>query len=209
MRNQPLLILIITLVIVQKHLLLHAKKIDMSHPREYDIAFVGLKPGEHHFSYEITDKFFEAFQEQDFKNCKAAVKLKLDKQSGFMLLKFDVDGRVELICDRCGNNLQIQLWDEFNMAVKMADDADLMNEREEDPDIYYISRGESHLHIAEWIYEFINLSIPIQRMCKEDEIGGPQCNTDVLDKLKKMEDDARIDETSLIWKGLDQFKDLQ
>lgn len=181
----------------------------MSHPREYDIAFVGLKPGEHHFSYEITDKFFEAFQEQDFKNCKAAVKLKLDKQSGFMLLKFDVDGRVELICDRCGNNLQIQLWDEFNMAVKMADDADLMNEREEDPDIYYISRGESHLHIAEWIYEFINLSIPIQRMCKEGEIGGPQCNTDVLDKLKKMEDDTRIDETSLIWKGLDQFKDLQ
>jgi len=209
LRNQPVLILIITLVIVQKHLLLHAKKIDMSHPREYDIAFVGLKPGEHHFSYEITDKFFEAFQEQDFKNCKAAVKLKLDKQSGFMLLKFDVDGRVELICDRCGNNLQIQLWDEFNMAVKMADDADLMNEREEDPDIYYISRGESHLHIAEWIYEFINLSIPIQRMCKEDEIGGPQCNTYVLDKLKKMEDDARIDETSLIWKGLDQFKDLQ
>lgn len=181
----------------------------MSHPREYEIAFVGLKPGEHYFSYEITDEFFEPFQEQDFKNCQAVVKLKLDKQSGFMLLKFDVDGRVELICDRCGNNLQIQLWDEFNMAVKMADDADLMNEREEDPDIYYISRGESHLHVAEWIYEFINLSIPIQRMCKEDEIGGPQCNTDVLDKLKQMEDDARTDETSLIWKGLDQFKDLQ
>jgi len=63
-----------------------------------------------------------------------------------------------------------------------------MNEREEDPDIYYISKGESHLHIAEWIYEFINLAIPMQKMCKEDEIGGAQCNKEVLEKLRKMEE---------------------
>lgn len=186
------------------------KKMIMSHRREYEIPFVGLKPGEHYFNYEITDKFFDAFeQQQDFKNCQAAVKLKLDKQNGFMLLKFDVDGRVELICDRCGNNLQMQLWDEFNLVVKMVDDPDIMNEREEDPDIYYISKGESHLHVADWIYEFINLSIPMQRMCKEDEVGGPQCNIEVLEKLKKMEDDARTAETSSLWKGLDQFKDLE
>lgn len=181
----------------------------MSHRREYEIAFVGLKPGEHHFSYEITDKFFEPFQEQDFKNCQAVVKLKIDKKTGFMLLKFDVDGRVELICDRCGNNLQLQLWDEFNIVVKMVDDPDIMNEREEDPDIYYLSKGESHLHIADWIYEFINLSIPMQRMCKEDEVGGPQCNLEVLDKLKRMEEDSKTAESNSIWRGLDQFKDLQ
>src|SRR4051812_7950888 len=161
------------------------KKMTMSHQREYEIAFVGLKPGDHHFTHEITDKFFEPFQEQDFKNCQAVVKLKLDKKIGFMLLKFDVDGKVELICDRCGNNLQIQLWDEFNIVVKMVDDPDTMNEKEEDPDIYYISKSESHFSIADWIYEFINLSIPMQRMCKEDEVGGPQCNLEVLDKLRK------------------------
>jgi uncharacterized metal-binding protein YceD (DUF177 family) len=181
----------------------------MSHRREFEIAFVGLKPGEHHFSYEIGDKFFEDFQEQDFTNCKATVKLKLDKKVGFMLLKFDVDGKVELICDRCGNNLQLQLWDEFNIVVKMVEDPEAMNESEEDPDIYYISKGESHLPVADWIYEFINLSIPMQRMCKEDEIGGPQCNVEVLEKLKKMEEDAKASETNSIWKGLDKFKDLQ
>jgi uncharacterized metal-binding protein YceD (DUF177 family) len=84
-----------------------------------------------------------------------------------------------------------------------------MNDREEDPDIYYISKSESHLHLEEWIYEFINLSIPMQRMCKEDEVGGPQCNQEVLEKLKKMEEDARAAETNSMWKGLDQFKDLQ
>ena len=35
-----------------------------------------------------------------------------------------------------------------------------MNDQEDDPDVYYISRGESHIDVADWIYEFINLSIP-------------------------------------------------
>lgn len=181
----------------------------MSHRREYEIAFVGLKPGEHHFTYEITDKFFEPFQQQDFKNCVATVKLTLDKKTGFMLLHFDVGGKVELICDRCGNNLEMQLWDEFNLVVKMVDDPTVMNEQEEDPDVYYISRSESHLHVADWIYEFINLSIPLQRMCSEDEVGGPQCNLEVLEKLKRMKEDVKSSETASIWKGLDQFKNLQ
>ncbi|MDB5192106.1 MAG: hypothetical protein JWQ96_1669 [Segetibacter sp.] len=184
------------------------KKRLMSQRREFEIAFVGLKPGEHEFSYVITDAFFEPFQQQDFTNCNSKVNLKLDKKSGFMLLKFDVDGKVEVMCDRCGNNLPLQLWDEFNLVVKMVDEPAVMNEQEEDPDVYYISKGESHLHIAEWIYEFINLSIPMQKMCKDDEIGGPQCNTEVLEKLKKMEEEAQGNSNS-IWKGLDKFKDLQ
>lgn len=181
----------------------------MSHRRAYDIAFVGLKPGEHQFVYEIDDSFFEDFQQQDFKNCKATVKLNLDKKNGFMLCKFDIDGKVEVPCDRCGNNLQLQLWDEFNIVVKIVDDPEVMNQEEEDPDVYYIGKGESHLNVADWIYEFINLSIPMQRMCKDDEIGGPQCNPEVLEKLRKMEEDAKALQTNILWKGLDKFKDLQ
>jgi hypothetical protein len=135
----------------------------MSHSREYEIAFVGLKPGEHNFSYEITDKFFEPFQQQDFKNCHAFVKLKLDKKTGFMLLKFDLDGRVELICDRCGNNLQLQLWDEFNIVVKIVDDPDIMNEREEDPDIYYVAKEK-----VTYIYQTGSMSLSTSVFqCKE------------------------------------------
>jgi len=64
----------------------------MGYRREYEIAFVGLKPGIHEYNYEITDKFFERFQQQDFSNCHANVKLTLDKKNGFMLLKFEIGG---------------------------------------------------------------------------------------------------------------------
>ena len=75
----------------------------MSGRREYEIAFVGLKPGEHEFNYEVDDKFFTSYGPQEFKNCKANVKLVLDKHTSFLLLKFAVGGNVDVICDRCGN----------------------------------------------------------------------------------------------------------
>ncbi|RFM28852.1 YceD family protein [Deminuibacter soli] len=180
----------------------------MNNRREYEIAFVGLKPGVHEYQYQIEDKFFAQYGEQDFSNCRATVKLELDKHNGFMMLKFDIGGTAEVLCDRCGNSLTMQLWDEFRLIVKMVDEPEVMNTQEEDPDVYYISKGESHLYLADWIYEFINLSIPNQKMCPEDEVGGPRCNKEVLEKLKKMEEQAKKD-TNPIWKGLDQFKDLE
>jgi uncharacterized metal-binding protein YceD (DUF177 family) len=180
----------------------------MSQRREFEIAFVGLKPGLHVFEYRVDDKFFQSYGEQDFDHCEANIKLSLDKKNGFMQLRFDVDGEVKANCDRCGNHLGMQLWDEFNLLVKIVDEPELMNEQEEDPDVHYISRGESHLHIADWIYEFVNLSIPLQKMCKPEEMGGPQCNQEVLEQLKKMEEQLKKDTNNPGWKGLDQFKNL-
>ncbi len=114
-------------------------------------------------------------------NCHATFKLTLEKNTSFMMLKFEIGGNVNVICDRCGNTLNMDLWDEFNMVVKQVENPDEMNESEEDPDIFYISRTESHLHLADWIYEFVSLSIPMQRMCNEQEMGGPQCNKEILD----------------------------
>jgi len=179
----------------------------MNSKREFEIPFVGLKPGNHEYEYQINDSFFEEYQEQDFRNCNAKVKLSLDKKTGFLLLKFEVGGSIEVGCDRCGNNLPLELWDEFNIVVKLVEDPDTMNDTEEDPDIYYISRGESHLRVADWIYEFINLSIPMQRMCKIEDIGGPHCNKEVLEMLKKM--DGLVERSgNPMWKGLEKFKDL-
>ena len=159
----------------------------MGNRHEFEIAFVGLKPGIHEFTYEVNDKFFEDYKSADFNNCAVQIKLILEKSTSFMMLKFEVGGKLDVVCDRCGNILTIDLWDEFNMIVKLVENPDEMNADEEDPDIFYVSRTESHLYLSGWLYEFISLSIPMQRMCKESEIGGPQCNNDVLIMLKKME----------------------
>lgn len=180
----------------------------MGHRREYEIAFVGLKPGVHEYNYEITDKFFTAFQQQDFHHCKAGVKLSLDKKTGFMILRFEIGGSLEVTCDRCNNNLPLELWDEFTITVKMVEEPELMNEQEEDPDVYYIGKGESHLEVSGWIYEFINLSIPMQKACDFEKMDGPFCNPAVRDLLDKLDQAPEKPTENPIWKGLEKFKNL-
>ena len=179
----------------------------MANRRAFEIAFVGLKPGIHQFEYVLDDKFFIEKGAEDFTNATATVKLSLEKNAGFMLLKFEVGGNAVVSCDRCGNPLKMDLWDEFKVLVKLVDNPDQMNEQEEDPDVFYLSRTESHLDVSDWVYEFVMLSVPMQRMCSKEEMGGPQCNTEVLEKLKEMEVKEIENNANTLWKGLDKFKE--
>lgn len=180
----------------------------MSNRREFEIAFVGLKPGVHEFSYQVDNRFFEEYNEQDFRNPDVSVKLLLEKNNGFMILRFQIGGKAEVTCDRCNSNLPMQLFDDFTVTIKMTDDPDLMNEQEEDPDVYYISRGESHIDVKDWIYEFINLSIPMQKTCEYENMDGPYCNPAAREILKNMKPETN-EGSNPIWKGLERFKDLE
>lgn len=178
----------------------------MSNRREYEIAFVGLKPGVHEFNYRVAERFFENYQEQDFRKPDAQVKLLLEKNNSFMLLRFEIGGQAEVTCDRCNNDLPLQLFDEFTITVKMTDDPEQANETEEDPDVFYISRGESHLNVKDWIYEFVILSIPMQKTCTYENMDGPYCSKEARELLSRMRPEE--EKRNELWKGLDQFKDL-
>jgi uncharacterized metal-binding protein YceD (DUF177 family) len=180
----------------------------MTHRREFEIAYVGLKPGVHEYLYEVNDSFFEEFGEQDFRKTGATVRLFLEKNTGFMRLRFEVGGKTEVTCDRCATELPLQLFDEFNLTVKMVEDPETMNDQEEDPDVYYIGRGESHIDVKNWIYEFVSLSIPMQKTCEFENMDGPHCNPEARRLLNDMRPVEGPKENPL-WKGLDKFRDLE
>jgi uncharacterized metal-binding protein YceD (DUF177 family) len=93
------------------------------------------------------------------------------------------------------------------MTVKMVEDPEAMNEQEEDPDVFYISRTESHLDIEAWIYEFINLSLPIQKSCGYEVMDGPFCNPEARKWLTGEEKPPAPPSDNPIWKGLERFKE--
>ena len=125
-----------------------------------------------------------------------------------MRLKFEVGGTVESTCDRCNNPLTLDLWDEFMVTVKSAENPEELNELAEDPDVFFIGRHESHLDLSDWIYEFINLSIPLQKICAEEEPGKIKCNPSALALLKRMENVEEEKPRNEIWKDLEKFNNF-
>lgn len=178
----------------------------MKHSREFEIAWQGLKPGPHTIIYDIDDRFMQEHgQLSDDRNWAAKVTLLFDKHEGFFMLKFDIDGKITVPCDRCGDDFDLKLWDEFNLLIKLLGD-DTQNIDEED-DVVFIPRSETVIDISNWIYEFLMLSVPLQHIHPDNADGSSGCNPqalNLLDKLKEVEE-APINP---IWKGLDGLKNI-
>ncbi len=183
----------------------------MNHRREFEIAYIGLKDGISQYEYQIDNKFFEnlGFDHSDFNSINAIVRLSFDKKTNFFLLKFDVDGIVDVACDRCGDNFELKLWDEFNLVVKLTSEDSTVTHKEEEDDVVFIPRHETVIDISEWIYEFIRLSLPLQRVHPDKEGGTEGCNEAALKILKQLTDAHEDDKTKVLWKGLEALKKKQ
>ncbi|MDX2003174.1 MAG: DUF177 domain-containing protein [Chitinophagales bacterium] len=179
--------------------------------REYVIPFIGLKEGKNHFKFEIDDSFFTKFDSdtQEFSDADIKVEMVLDKKPSFLTLDFFIEGSLKVVCDRCANEFRQELLDEHRVYVKFHEQA---SEMEEEEDVIYLSTGESHINVAKLLYEFVLLSIPIQKVCPPLESGENGCNQEVLkmlggDEPPSNENDKNTDEdTDPRWSALKKLK---
>ena len=177
----------------------------MKHNREFEIAWQGLKPGKHTFQYVVGDRFIQDRSEKsDIKDLDARVNVSFDKKTNFFLLHFDIDGSVTVPCDRCGDDFKLGLWDEFDLMIKL--EGEHSDELDEESDVVFIPRSETVIDLSGWLYEFIMLSIPLQRIHPDLPDGNPGCNPEalkLLNQLSEPEEEPQHD----IWKGLEALKD--
>ncbi|MCW3122705.1 MAG: hypothetical protein JWQ38_2197 [Flavipsychrobacter sp.] len=176
----------------------------MKHNREFEIAWQGLKPGPHTYVYDINDRFMQEREVDDsFKDWNAKITLVFDKHENFFMLHFDIDGQVTVPCDRCGDDFQLKLWDEFDLVIKLTGDDS--EDIEDEDDVAFIPRSETVINIGDWLYEFLMLSIPLQHIHPENEKGISGCNPkalELLDQLSEHPDKA----ANPLWKGLEGIK---
>ena len=88
--------------------------------RDFKIPWVGLKNGEHLFHFEINESFFSYFDQTDYTRCDIQIDLKFQKSEHLFILKFEIDGWIELPCDRCLSPYQQSLFDDAEVWVKFA-----------------------------------------------------------------------------------------
>lgn len=140
----------------------------------YAIPFKGLGVGQHSFKFEIDAAFFEKFDFQDIKSGSAIILLDLTKESTLMDLHFNIKGTFEVTCDRCLGNYMQPIDGEFRLIIKFGDDYE-----EESDEVVIIPKTENRIDLSQYIYEYVNLLLPLKRTHPNIE----DCDPEMIEKI--------------------------
>jgi len=166
--------------------------------KHFIIPFSGLKVGNHPYTFEIEDKFFEHFEYSEIKKGNIHVDCMLDKQVRMMVLFFDLTGRITVPCDRCGEEFDLPVEGSQKLIVKFG-----LDHKEEAEDILVITEKEHELDISQFLYEYVHLLLPIKKTHGTDENGKSLCDPEVTRYIIETEDQP-VDPR---WEVLRKLKD--
>ncbi len=148
---------------------------------EYILPIKGLPLGNHSYSYKIDNTFFEKFDHFGNDSGSLDLKVNLIKESNLMDFRFHFKGILDLQCDRCLDNYNLDVDKEFRLIVKYGEKYEEISD-----EVITIPAEESNLDLSQFVYEFINLMIPLRKVHPDDEDGNPTCNEEMMERLNKM-----------------------
>lgn len=147
--------------------------------RDFIINFGSLAAGEHEFEFEVKDSFFNQFENSVIEKGAGNVLVVLEKKDKMLLLDFTMEGTVTVQCDRCLENLDIDIEGYNELIVKIGEEKEELSEK-----VVVISSKEYEIDVAQYIYEFITLMIPMRNVHDENE-NGQKCDPEILKELEK------------------------
>lgn len=131
----------------------------MSKLKDFDIHILKLSDNIHEFEFQIDDSFFQMFDNALLEKGSLEAKVAVDKTSARLEFTFDIHGTIELICDRSLEPFKKTIASENTILFKFSDTYAELSD-----DVYQIPHGEHKINVAQFIYEFISLEIPMRKL---------------------------------------------
>ena len=172
----------------------------MLNMKAMDIDLKSLTEGDHEFSFQIDDSFFQNLSDAEIKqgnvNAKAVIHKTTDSS---YTLALTIEGNVTVTCDLCLDDMQQPVSAISSFIVNLGQEAS------SDDDVITIDENEGILSLAWLIYEAIVLAIPIKH------VHAPgKCNDAMTKKLEELSATRSGDEdaadTDPRWAKLEQLK---
>ena len=151
--------------------------------KEYSIPFLGLKVGIHHFNLQVNEGFFGQFDYSEIHEADIVVKVEMEKKETMLVLDFELDGTVKVLCDRCGDEMDQPVQSNERLIVKLGNETGTT-----DDDVLVLGPAEHELDLSQYLYEYAHLALPVRHAHQT----MAECNQKVLAELEKfrVNDDA-------------------
>ena len=141
---------------------------------KYNIDLKGLKAEPLEMEFTLDNAFFADIDGEEFQKGTVKAVVTARKNRDVFDFAFALTGTVVVPCDRCLDDLEIEVAAENTLRVKLGTDY------ADDGDVVIVPEQDGDLNIAWYLYEFIALALPMKR------VHAPgKCNRDMAGKLKQ------------------------
>jgi|LAHS01.1.fsa_nt_gb uncharacterized metal-binding protein YceD (DUF177 family) len=135
-----------------------AQSVDMSNLEDFKIDLLDLSDGTHVIDLELDDDYFEAIDAPVVRRGSLHTLLTVSRVENFFDLDFHTEGSIIIPCDLCLDDMEQAIATDNHLVVKLG------KGYSEDDDLVTISEDEGILDVSWFIYEFIELNIPLRHV---------------------------------------------
>lgn len=150
----------------------------------YKVDLKGMATDTVSYRWQADNDFFSAVQGPEIKQGLLDVALRVKRTSGAYELEFQLQGEVEVTCDRCLESMNQPIDAFCTLRVVMGEDF------VDDGDVVVIPEREGVLNVAWNIYEFAALQIPLRHVHPDCEALSESSEEERVDprwaELKKL-----------------------
>ena len=147
------------------------------------IPLSGLTQGGTQFEWRADGKFFGNCGNSEILDADLEVGVHVEKSSRWFGVDCSLNGWVKVLCDRCLEDLQLPVDTGFKLSVKFGEEAGTADAG--DREIVMIPEGSAELDLAQFVYDYTCVSLPMRRVHPDGE-----CNPETLKYLSSEENDA-------------------
>jgi uncharacterized protein len=177
--------------------------------RDFDIEISNIKENVlHRYDFQLNDTFFTLFEDSLIQKGLLETVVELEKTPLLIRMNFIIKGSVELICDRSLDPFEQPISSEQLLLFKYAEEDGEITE-----EIIGIKRETIKINVAQYIYEFINLEVPIKKLhprFQEEESGNDEETLLIYSTENENEEKSDSPAEDLIdprWLALKSLKD--
>ncbi len=118
-----------------------------------------------------------------------------------MQLQFAIKGTVGIECDRCLKDFDYPIESNEELVIKHG------NPEESNDEILVINEGDAEFDVANYLYEYIILAIPVRKVPCELDAKKFICDKETLEKLEKISSESEKQEPiNPMWEQLSKLK---
>ena len=142
---------------------------------KFIIPLNGLAAGMTEFSWQAGKEFFDSFENSEILGAHLDADVRVEKSGRYIGVDCDVRGEVTVECDRCLDELDMPIDVEIKLIVKYGNEESSEEPQQGEREVIFIPETDAEMDMSQIIYDYVCLSLPMQRMHDEGE-----CNPEVM-----------------------------